>query len=79
MSFRKCVYEKFFVELVEKLKSDSTIQIEERKITFKGNIPQHLRYLPAVQFAMNTDGPSSFVTVTYTQVPDSPICEFFFL
>ena len=64
--------------LVEELKGDSTIQIGKKTITFTAKIPDHLRYLPAVQSELVRERSSAHVSVRYTEVPDTPIGMFFF-
>ena len=43
------------------MESDSTIKVDKRSITFRGRIPDHLRYLPAIQSVLNTERLSSNV------------------
>ena len=59
--------------LVEELKADSSIKVAKKSITFTGKIPDHLRYLPAVQSELVRERSSAHVTIRYTEVPDSPI------
>ena len=63
----------FVLLLVLELGSDPTIHVGENTITFTGEIPQRMIYLPAITHAMNQDRPSSYITVRYVEVRDTPI------
>ena len=55
------------------LGSDPSIHIGESSITFTGEIPEAMLYLPAITHAMNQERPSSYITVQYVEVRDTPI------